>query len=177
MFGLRIDAGELVICLVPKTDPLFGSEESKRYFGNMARSNEYLCAVVCLLYSAQDIHAARPTSSSTSFISLFIAVIHLYYHYQALHQMGSKSNGAPVEEMGKEWTEQIINSMGPKTDPRMREVMSSLTRHLHDFAREVDLTFDEWVKGVESKQPALRRPAKLGFSSSQFKLWIRLGLC
>jgi catechol 1,2-dioxygenase len=63
--------------------------------------------------------------------------------------MGSTgTNGAPVEEMGKEWTEQIINSMGPKTDPRMREVMSSLTRHLHDFAREVDLTFDEWVKGV-----------------------------
>ncbi|KJX97059.1 catechol dioxygenase like protein [Zymoseptoria brevis] len=67
--------------------------------------------------------------------------------------MASKPNGnsgAPIEEeMGKEWTEKIIKSMGPKTDPRMREVMGSLIRHLHDFAREVDLTFDEWVKGVD----------------------------
>lgn len=27
--------------------------------------------------------------------------------------------------------------------------MTSLTRHLHDFAREVELTVDEWMQGVE----------------------------
>lgn len=78
--------------------------------------------------------------------------------------MASETNGnsgAPIEEeMGKEWTEKIIKSMGPKTDPRMREVMGSLIRHLHDFAREVDLTFDEWVKGVVR----FRRSASIGCS-------------
>jgi hypothetical protein len=30
----------------------------------------------------------------------------------------------------------------------MREVMPALIRHLHDFAREVELTVDEWAAGV-----------------------------
>jgi catechol 1,2-dioxygenase len=30
----------------------------------------------------------------------------------------------------------------------MREVMPALIRHLHDFAREIDLTVDEWAAGV-----------------------------
>ncbi len=47
------------------------------------------------------------------------------------------------------FTQHVIDAMGPKTSPRMREVMTSLTRHLHDFAREVELTVDEWMAGVE----------------------------
>jgi catechol 1,2-dioxygenase len=47
------------------------------------------------------------------------------------------------------FTQHVIDSMGPKTSPRMREVMTSLTRHLHDFAREVELTVDEWMEGVK----------------------------
>jgi catechol 1,2-dioxygenase len=27
--------------------------------------------------------------------------------------------------------------------------MTSLTRHLHDFAREIELTVDEWMQGVQ----------------------------
>lgn len=46
------------------------------------------------------------------------------------------------------FTQNVINSMGPKTSPRMREVMSALIPHLHDFAREVELTVDEWMEGV-----------------------------
>ena len=46
------------------------------------------------------------------------------------------------------FTQHVIDAMGPKTSPRMREVMTSLTRHLHDFAREVELTVDEWTDGV-----------------------------
>jgi len=46
------------------------------------------------------------------------------------------------------FTQNVINAMGPKTSPRMREVMTSLTQHLHDFAREVELTVDEWTDGV-----------------------------
>ncbi|KIW99009.1 uncharacterized protein Z519_00672 [Cladophialophora bantiana CBS 173.52] len=47
------------------------------------------------------------------------------------------------------FTQNVINAMGPKTSPRMREIMTSLTRHLHDFAREVELTVDEWAEGVQ----------------------------
>jgi catechol 1,2-dioxygenase len=46
------------------------------------------------------------------------------------------------------FTQNVINAMGPKTSPRMREVMTSLTKHLHDFAREIELTVDEWTEGV-----------------------------
>ena len=47
------------------------------------------------------------------------------------------------------FTQRVIDSIGPKTTPRMRQVMSSLIRHVHDFARENELTVDEWMKGVE----------------------------
>ena len=34
------------------------------------------------------------------------------------------------------------------TDPRLKEILSSLTSHLHDFAREVKLTEAEWMQGI-----------------------------
>jgi hydroxyquinol 1,2-dioxygenase len=37
---------------------------------------------------------------------------------------------------------------GTARDPRLAEVMTSLVRHLHDFAREVRLTEDEWMAGI-----------------------------
>jgi isovaleryl-CoA dehydrogenase len=48
-----------------------------------------------------------------------------------------------------DFTDGVINAMGPKTDPRTRVVMASLIRHLHDFTREVELTVDEWMAGVK----------------------------
>lgn len=47
------------------------------------------------------------------------------------------------------FTQSVIDAMGPKTDERLRFVMSSLIRHLHDFTREVELTVDEWMAGVK----------------------------
>jgi hypothetical protein len=47
------------------------------------------------------------------------------------------------------FTQHVIDAIGPKTSPRMRQVMSSLIRHVHDFARENELTVEEWMKGVE----------------------------
>ncbi|MEO1797898.1 MAG: dioxygenase [Pseudomonadota bacterium] len=37
---------------------------------------------------------------------------------------------------------------GPDTDPRFREVMTSLAKHVHAFAKEVQLTHAEWDKGI-----------------------------
>ncbi|KAH6644242.1 Intradiol ring-cleavage dioxygenase [Boeremia exigua] len=46
------------------------------------------------------------------------------------------------------FTDAVINAIGPKVDDRTRFVMSSLIRHLHDFTREVELTNEEWFEGV-----------------------------
>jgi hypothetical protein len=47
-----------------------------------------------------------------------------------------------------DFTQNVINAIGPNTPPRTREVMSALIKHVHDFAREVELTIDEWMMGV-----------------------------
>ncbi|OJJ86884.1 intradiol ring-cleavage dioxygenase [Aspergillus glaucus CBS 516.65] len=48
-----------------------------------------------------------------------------------------------------DFTDNVIKSMGPQTPERFREVMTSLIRHVHDFARETNLTVDEWMTGVK----------------------------
>ncbi|MDJ0631162.1 MAG: dioxygenase [Rhodobacter sp.] len=46
-------------------------------------------------------------------------------------------------------TDVFLGYFGKDTDPRMREVMASLAKHLHAFARDVNLTHAEWQKGIE----------------------------
>ena len=46
-------------------------------------------------------------------------------------------------------TEAVIRSFESCADPRMKEVMTSLIQHLHDFVREVQLTEAEWLAGIE----------------------------
>lgn len=46
-------------------------------------------------------------------------------------------------------TDIVVSSMSKDTDPRLREVLTSLIRHMHDFAREVSLTHEEWLRGIE----------------------------
>jgi catechol 1,2-dioxygenase len=46
-------------------------------------------------------------------------------------------------------TPRVINAMGPKTPERARKVLGSLISHLHEFARDIDLTWDEWFIGVK----------------------------
>ena len=45
-------------------------------------------------------------------------------------------------------TEIFMGYLSKDTDPRMREIMGSLVKHLHDFARETNLTHDEWRTGI-----------------------------
>lgn len=61
----------------------------------------------------------------------------------------TEHNGAASHKFDPNFTQNVIDAMGPKTSPRMREVMGCLIRHVHDFAREVELTVDEWMQGVE----------------------------
>ena len=46
-------------------------------------------------------------------------------------------------------TAAVIEQMANTPDPRLREVMASLVRHLHDFAREVKLTPAEWLGAID----------------------------
>ncbi len=45
-------------------------------------------------------------------------------------------------------TDAVLDQMSTTPDPRMKEVMASAVRHLHAFAREVNLTPAEWIKGI-----------------------------
>ncbi|KAK2004838.1 dioxygenase [Colletotrichum falcatum] len=47
------------------------------------------------------------------------------------------------------FTDRVIAATGPHANPRLAQIMPSLLRHLHDFAREVDLTVGEWMAGVQ----------------------------
>ncbi|KAL5869302.1 hypothetical protein ACKVWC_010048 [Pyricularia oryzae] len=60
-----------------------------------------------------------------------------------------KPNGNAKPQYDPDFTDNVIKAIGPKTNPRIAEVMTSFIRHIHDFAREVDLTVDEWMMGVD----------------------------
>src|SRR5579862_2512026 len=45
-------------------------------------------------------------------------------------------------------TDAALEQMASTPDPRLKEIMASLVRHLHAFAREVDLTPEEWLEGI-----------------------------
>ena len=45
-------------------------------------------------------------------------------------------------------TDEVVASFAGTKDDRLREVLESLTRHLHAFARDVRLTTEEWEAGI-----------------------------
>jgi hydroxyquinol 1,2-dioxygenase len=45
-------------------------------------------------------------------------------------------------------TQDVLAAFANTPDPRLRELMTALVKHLHAFAREVDLTPDEWLGGL-----------------------------
>jgi len=45
-------------------------------------------------------------------------------------------------------TPAVLEAIGRSPDPRFREIMTALVRHLHDFAREVKLTEREFERAV-----------------------------
>ncbi|MFF3911081.1 dioxygenase [Streptomyces sp. NPDC001848] len=46
-------------------------------------------------------------------------------------------------------TEAVISTMRDTKDSRVAEILESLVRHLHAFVRDVELTQDEWARGVD----------------------------
>jgi hydroxyquinol 1,2-dioxygenase len=46
-------------------------------------------------------------------------------------------------------TEAVLARHAKTEDPRLKRIMASLVQHLHAFARDVELTEEEWFKGIE----------------------------
>jgi hydroxyquinol 1,2-dioxygenase len=54
------------------------------------------------------------------------------------------ATGEPTRTTRGDITAKVLASFDRCPDPRLRELMQSLVRHLHDFAGEVSLTEEEW---------------------------------
>lgn len=71
-----------------------------------------------------------------------------------------QANRAAREEHAKpplsepDFTARVIAATGKNANPRLAEIMPSLLRHMHDFVREVNLTVDEWMAGVQLVSPS-----------------------
>lgn len=48
-----------------------------------------------------------------------------------------------------ELTAAVIRTLADAPNPRLKQVMSSLVQHLHDFVRDVNLQGDEWFQAVQ----------------------------
>ncbi len=46
-------------------------------------------------------------------------------------------------------TDAVLEQMAGTTNPRLRQIMEAAVRHLHAFAREVNLTPAEWLEGIK----------------------------
>jgi hydroxyquinol 1,2-dioxygenase len=46
-------------------------------------------------------------------------------------------------------TAEVVARLNETQNPRLREIMTSAVKHLHAFAREVQLTEDEWFEGIK----------------------------
>lgn len=53
-------------------------------------------------------------------------------------------------------TAAVVRSFDGTADPRLREILASLVRHLHDFARETRLSPEEWQAGLDFLHRAAR---------------------
>lgn len=62
---------------------------------------------------------------------------------------GASGSTTGVSRFDPTFTDKVINATGPKANPRLRKVMASLTRHLHDFCRENEITIDEYMAGID----------------------------
>lgn len=60
-------------------------------------------------------------------------------------------NGISPEQadVEQELVDTVVSSFDKTEDPRLRQLMQALTRHLHNFLREVRLTEKEWNAGIE----------------------------
>ncbi|MEJ7931116.1 intradiol ring-cleavage dioxygenase [Ramlibacter sp. AN1015] len=54
-----------------------------------------------------------------------------------------------AEYAAQDLAQAVIDRMADAPNPRFKEVMSALVKHAHAFVREVQLTPDEWMQGIQ----------------------------
>src|SRR6266511_4713643 len=88
----------------------------------------------------------------------------------------SRPRRCMIIENQNDVTTAVLSELARAKDPRFREIMSALVRHLHDFAREVKLTEEEFQAAVgyvvalgkhtnETHNEAVLMSGSLGFST------------
>ena len=81
-----------------------------------------------------------------------------------------------IIENEKDVTKAVLSEIARSKNPRLREILSALVRHLHEFAREVKLTEEEFQAAIryivglgkhtsETHNEAVLMSGSLGFSS------------
>ena len=65
----------------------------------------------------------------------------------------TQSSGSHISEaqqqIEKDLVQRVLSSFGACTSPRLKQLMESLTTHLHDFIRDVRLTEEEWNYAID----------------------------
>jgi hypothetical protein len=73
----------------------------------------------------------------------------------------------PMSDYNQEQlTQDVLAAFDTTPDPRLRQLMMALVKHIHAFAREVDLTPEEWMAGLNFLTPPGRSRPSGGPSSS-----------
>jgi hydroxyquinol 1,2-dioxygenase len=67
----------------------------------------------------------------------------------SVSQQSADADGGAQAGREQAVTAEVVASFAGASSPRYREIMQSLVRHLHSFAREVRLTDAEWQQGIE----------------------------
>ena len=52
-------------------------------------------------------------------------------------------------------TQAVVDRLAECADPRLKQIMTSLVNHVHDFVRDVRLTEEEWFVWLGKKRPGL----------------------
>jgi hypothetical protein len=58
-------------------------------------------------------------------------------------------------------THSVIERFANTPNPRLKLIMQQLVQYLHDFIRDVDLTFDEWRFAIAVRNPKLARQLRV----------------
>ena len=102
--------------------------------------NSYTSALVYNIQTCP--HLLLPTCISSPILSLELHITITIYSPRAL-------TPTMASRFDPSFTPNVIAAIGPKADDRTRQVFTSLFKHVHDFAREVELTMDEWTAGMK----------------------------
>src|SRR3954462_118274 len=79
-----------------------------------------------------------------------MTVTHRLASPAVLARIGEPNRRHPMPQLEvSDFAQAVIDRMAECQDARFKQVMSSLVKHAHAFLREVDLTPEEWMAGIQ----------------------------